>query len=223
MRIKRKFKILIYERSRFNQIKYINQILKLHSLKQLNPFRYLSYLLFILGILLACVQLYQPQSPWEQRAYRQSRDDLYPEDFRQSFNQYKGEKVRWTGIIQESEFYENPEHYEVVLLMEHRYFDWKVEKVSSPDMMFLSRLGEGLFQTSWLLKKNADLEYFMDRFGRGNLAIVYATPDTVIDKVVLVETDYIRIIDPANFQAEQLDYVPSNVKNRPVPPTSYSK
>lgn len=176
-----------------------------------------------MGILLACVQRYQPQSHWEEWAYQQSRNDLHPEDFRQSFRKFKGERVRWTGIIRESEFYENPENYEVILLMEHRYFDWKVEKISSPDLMYPSKSGEGLFQTSWLLKKNADLEYFMERFGRGNLAIVYAMPDTVIDNVVLVESDYIRIIDPSNFQAEQLNYIPLNVKNRSVPSTSYSK
>ena len=107
--------------------------------------------------------------------------------------------------------------------MEHRYFDWKVEKISSPDLMYPSKSGEGFFQTSWLLKKNADLDYFIERFGRGNLAIVYAMPDTVIDNVVLVESDYIRIIDPSNFQAEQLNYIPLNVKNRSVPSTSYSK
>ncbi len=192
-------------------------------MKQIISFSYLAPLLFLMGILLACVQRYQPQSHWEEWAYQQSRDDLHPEDFRQSFRKFKGERVRWTGIIRESEFYENPENYEVILLMEHRYFDWKVEKISSPDLMYPSKSGEGLFQTSWLLKKNADLEYFMERFGRGNLAIVYAMPDTVIDNVVLVESDYIRIIDPSNFQAEQLNYIPSNVKNRSVPSTSYSK
>jgi len=196
---------------------------KLYYLKQINPVCYLATFLIILASLLSCVQRYQPHSRWEALAYQKSRDDLYPEDFRQSFNKYKGAKVRWTGLIQESEFYENDENYEVVLLMEHRYFDWKVEKISSPDMMYPSKSGEGYFQTTWLLKKNADLEYFMDRFGRGNLAIVYALPDTVIDKVVLVKSDYIRIIEPPNFQADQLDYIPSNLKNRPISPTSYSK
>jgi hypothetical protein len=148
---------------------------------------------------------------------------LYPEDFRKSFRQFYGERVRWTGIILESEFYENPENYEIVLLMEHRYYDWKIEMTGSPDVLYLSRLGEGLFQTNWLLKKNANLEYFMKRFGRGNLAIVYATPDTVINDVVLVESSYIRIIDSAKFRANQLDYIPSNIKNRPVSSTSYSK
>lgn len=202
---------------------YFYHLPKLYYFKEINPLHYFAIFLILLAILLSCVQRYQPHSRWEERAYQQSRDDLYPEDFRQSFNKYKGAKVRWTGLIQESEFYENNENYEVVLLMEHRYFDWKVEKISSPDMMYLSKSGEGFFQTSWLLKKNADLEYFMDRFGRGNLAIVYALPDTVIDEIVLVESDYIRIIEPPNFQADQLDYIPSNVKDRSVPPTSYSK
>jgi len=182
---------------------------------------YLLPLIILLGILSACVSRYQPNTPWEKRAYQQSRDDLYPEDFRQSFDQFRGQRIRWTGIIQESEFYENPDNYEVVLLLEHRYFDWKVEKISSPDMMYLSRLGEGLFQTNLFLKKNADLEYFMKRFGRGNFAVVYAIPDTVINEVVLVKSDYVRIIDPANFKAEQVDYIPSNIRNRKVPSTSH--
>ncbi len=174
-------------------------------------------------LLPGCVQRYQPQSLWEVRAYQQTRDDLYPEDFRESLTQFKGEKVRWAGLIQESEFYENPDNYEIVLLLEHRYFDWKVEKISSPDMLYPSKSGEGLFQTKWFLKQDADLDYFLERFGPGNLAIVYAVPDTVIDEVVLVTSEYIRIIDPVNFQADQLDYIPDNRRNRTVPSTSYSK
>lgn len=186
-------------------------------------FKILPFLLFLHLLLLGCVQRYQPQSPWEFRAYQQSRDDLYPEDFRESLTQFKGEKVRWAGLIQESEFYENPDSYEIVLLLEHRYFDWKVEKISSPDMLYPSKSGEGLFQTKWFLKPDADLDYFLERFGPGNLAIVYAVPDTVIDEVVLVNSEYIRIIDPVNFQADQLDYIPDNRRNRTVPSTSYSK
>jgi hypothetical protein len=183
----------------------------------------LLFPLFLYFLLLGCVQRYQPQSPWEAHAYQQTRDDLYPEDFRESLKKFKGEKVRWVGIIQESEFYDNPDNYEVVLLLEHRYFDWKVEKISSPDMLYPSKSGEGLFQTKWFLKQDADLNYFLERFGPGNLAIVYAAPDTVINKVVLVNSEYIRIIDPLNFQADQLDYIPDNRRNRSMPSTSYSK
>ena len=169
------------------------------------------------------MQKYRPHSLWEARAYQQTRGDLYPADFRESWEQFKGERVRWAGIILESEFYENPDNYEIVLLLEHRYFDWKVEKLSSPDMLYPSKSGEGLFQTEWFLKQDADLNYFLNRFGPGNLAIVYAAPDTVVEGVVLVKSIYIRVIDPVNFQADHLDYIPLNRRNRSVPSTSYSK
>ena len=179
--------------------------------------------LFLYLIVPGCIQKYQPRTPWEARAYQQTRDDLHPDDFRESLQQFKGERVRWVGIIQESEFYEDSSYYEVVMLLEHRYFDWKVEKISSPDMLYPSKSGEGLFQTSWRLQPDADLDYFMERFGPGNMAIVYAEPDTVIDNVVLVNSEYIRIIDSLNFQGDQLDYIPDNRRNRTIPSTSYSR
>ena len=72
------------------------------------------------------------------------------------------------------------------------------------------------------LTKDADLDYFVDRFGPGNLAIVYGVPDQVVDEIVLLKAEYIRIIDAAKVQADQLDYIPKEALNRPVESTSYS-
>ncbi len=155
-----------------------------------------------------CVVGYQPLTPMERSAFQQARFDIYPDDVRDNPDKYRGENIAWAGIIQESEFYEQNDRYEIVLLLEHRYFDWKVDRTSSPNMLFPSMEGEGLFQTRWYLKKNADLEYFMMRFAAGNLALVYATPDTVIDDVILLDASYIRIIEKEFFRADQVHYIP---------------
>lgn len=153
---------------------------------------------------------YQPMTSLERNAFKNARLDVYPQDVKSNLSQFKNEDIAWIGIIQESEFYEENSRYEIVLLLEHRYFDWKVDRTGSPNLLFPSTEGEGLFQTRWYLKKDADLEYFMNRFEPGNLGIVYATPDTVIDDVVLVSADYIRVIDKGFFRADQVYYIPED-------------
>jgi hypothetical protein len=184
-------------------------------------------LIILSGILLAvilanCVQKYRPQTEWEEEAFNRSRPDIHPYDLRSKFEKYQYIPIRWAGIIRESEFYETEDAYEVVILLEHRYFDWKVDAMSSPELYYPSIHGEGFFQTSWYLTKDADLDYFVDRFGPGNLAIVYGVPDQVVEEIVLLRAEYIRIIDAAKVQADQLDYIPKEALNRPVESTSYS-
>lgn len=174
------------------------------------------FLIISIGLilLLNCMESYFPQSNWEQREYFKSNFEIQPHDLTSHWNEYKSVNVAWVGIIQESEFYENPDNYEVLMLMEHRYFDWNVDFSKSEAKYFISTKGEGLFQTRWYLTKDADLLYFMDRFGKGNLAIVYATPDTVINNIVLVKSRFVRIIDKNHFNANQFDYVPPEIEDR---------
>jgi hypothetical protein len=172
-------------------------------------------IIIITILLLGCVRNYAPQSSWESREFLRSNFRIHPEDVRQDLRRWQNTQVAWTGIIQECEFYETDTNYEVILLMEHHYFDWKEENFDPEKMYYPSSRGEGLFQTNWYLKKSADLDYFTDRFAPGNLAIVYALPDTVIDEVVLVESRYVRIIDHQHFRIDQSDYIPPEVLARP--------
>ena len=48
----------------------------------------------------------------------------------------------------------------------------------------------------------------MDRFTPGNLAIVYARPDTVINEIVLVNAAYIRVIDREYIRTDVSEYTP---------------
>jgi hypothetical protein len=165
--------------------------------------------IMIVLLFLSCMQNYMPQSNWELQEYSQTNFRIYPNDVREDLDAFKSSRIAWVGIIQESEFYENPDNYEVLLLMQHRYFDWEVDYSMTKSKYLVSTQGEGLFQTSWQLTKDADLVYFMDRFSAGNLAIIYATPDTVINDVVLVKSRYIRILDKNEFNATELNYIPS--------------
>ena len=171
--------------------------------------RFLAVIIIMIVVLsLNCMQSYMPQSNWELQEYNGTDFRILPNDVRQDLDRYKSSRIAWVGIIQESEFYENPDNYEVLLLMQHRYFDWQVDYSMTKSKYLVSTQGEGLFQTSWRLTKDADLPYFMDRFSAGNLAIVYATPDTVINYVVLVKSRYIRILDKSEFNATELNYIP---------------
>jgi hypothetical protein len=156
-----------------------------------------------------CYRGYQPHSVWERDVYHQSNFKIHPDDVREKLKRYRKEQIAWVGIIQEVEFYDNPANYEIILLLEHRYFDWNLDVTDDPQIFYPSTRGEGLFQTTWFLKKSADLEYFSERFEPENLAMVYAVPDTVIDDIVLVKSRYIRIIDKNDYRADQLDYFPA--------------
>ncbi len=173
-------------------------------------FSYPSVLPAILIFLVfsGCFRSYQPVTNWEYREYQQSNISLQPGDVKADVSHFKKTEVAWVGIIQESEFYEDGDNYQVLLLLEHRYFDWKINIWDSKNILYPSMLGEGLFQTTWHLKQEADLEYFMNRFRPGNMGIVYAIPDTVIDRIVLVTSRYIRIFDQENIRTDVSDYAP---------------
>ena len=177
--------------------------------KYIKEFFYLFVLCLLFGAHLSCFYGYQPQSEWEWSVFNNSQFNIYPDDVRNKLDRYKRKQVAWVGIIRETEFYDNNTNYEVVILLEHRYFDWKLDLIGYPDIYYPSTEGEGLFQTNWYLKKSADLSYLTERFAPENLAIVYAIPDTVINDIVLVKSKYVRIIDKSNYRADQLNYIPN--------------
>jgi len=195
--------------------------LSVHALRQVDKmerklnFIFLISLLATLLLTSSCVRHYTPQSSWEREEYLKSNFKVHPQDIRQDLKRWRSVPIAWVGVIQETEFYETEDRYEVVLLMEHHYFDWKEENFDPNKMYYPSSGGEGLFQTNWYLKKSADLTYFQNRFAPENLAIVYARPDTVINEVVLVECRYLRIIEHQNFRLDQSDYIPAEVLTRP--------
>jgi hypothetical protein len=184
------------------------KIIKFFRLITVRVFPLIILFLLLASSQMKCIQGYQPATDWEKDVFKKSALYIYPDDIRVEFEHFKDKLIAWAGIIQETEFYDNSQNYEVILLIEHRYFDWKLALSDDPDLYYPSIAGEGLFQTNWYLKKNSDLDYFRERFSPGNMAIVYAIPDTIIDDVILVNSKYIRIIDDEYVRADQINYYP---------------
>jgi len=149
---------------------------------------------------------YQPISDWEQTEFDKARRDVYPNDVRENLDHYESTMVAWPGIIQESTIEEREESIEATFVLEHHYYDWLEDFSIQREKIFLSPRGEGLFKTSWLLKKDADLAEIREASAPGNLAIVYGIPERMEGDVVVVRSSYIRAIDKQWYTTEILDY-----------------
>ena len=149
---------------------------------------------------------YQPISDWEQTEFDKARRDVYPDDVRENLEQYESTVVAWPGIILESTIEEREEDIEVTFVLEHHYYDWLEDYSVQREKIFLSPRGEGLFKTSWLLKKDADLAEIREASGPGNLAIVYGIPERMDADAVVVKSTYVRAIDEQWYTTEMLDY-----------------
>ncbi len=181
------------------------------------------HIIFIFLLLMNCTKTYRPQSEWEKQEFKKSNFKIYPEDVRKNLDQYLDKKVAWPGIIFETEFYENPENYQLVMLLEHRYYNWEKGANKTGIQYFLSSEGEGWFQTSWYFKKDTEKSYIRKEFSPGNLAFVYGVPDTVVEGDVILTSNYVRVIDEEKYDAEFYHYIPEGrkgdlpAKNSPSP------
>lgn len=172
--------------------------------------------LIIFSLLVNCSSSYRTLTEWEQREYQHSRFDIYPDDVKKNLSRFRNQQVAWTGIIEKAEIYENPDNMEVVLRMEHHYFNWQTSPQNSKIRYHLSSRGEGFFQTNWFLKKGADMAFIEKQFAPDNLAFVYGVPDTVINDDVILNCTYIRTVEPEIYDAEFYDYLPEG--RQPEPP-----
>ncbi len=175
---------------------------------QSRPALWAAGLLFLLTA--ACTKAYQPHTEWEKEALQKARKDIYPDDVRKDLEKYRTTEVVWPGIIAETEFYENADNYQLVMLLEHHYFNWEREATDRDIRYFLSSQGEGWFQTSWYFKKDTEKSFIDEKFAPGNLAFVYGVPDTVADGDVILTAAYVRTVDRENYDAEFYDYRPES-------------
>lgn len=149
---------------------------------------------------------YRPCSDWEQREFDRARRDVYPDDVRRNLEQHKSTVVAWPGIIVESTFDVGEDGIDEFFLLEHHYYDWIEDFSVQRETIFLSPRGEGLFKTSWALKRDADLEELREVSAPGNLAIVYGIPERIEGNVIVLRSTYIRGIDKQWYTTQALDY-----------------
>src|ERR1700733_2700745 len=95
-------------------------------------------------------------------------------------------------------------------VFEHHYFHWLQDEREGGVRLLISPRGEGHFRMRWSMSRkdpDASETDAMNYAAPGKLAIVYATPVSVdADGTILLRYRYIRILDPAQFTTNDLDY-----------------
>ena len=143
---------------------------------------------------------YLPVSSSEKQALDRANRNVYPDDVRNSLANYQNTLVVWPGIVLENKFIEHADQIEIQLILEHHYYDWFEDFSIQKEKIFLSPRGEGLFQTSLFIKKDANIEEMKKAAGVGNLIIVYGTPQQIKeDRSINLIYTYLRGIDKQWF------------------------
>lgn len=167
----------------------------------------LVLLLFLLSGCLPGSRAYRPVSAWEQQAFDHANRNIFPDDVRASLANYQYSTIAWPGIILENKFIDHPDAIEIQFVLEHHYFDWIEDFGMQRERIFLSPRGEGVFRTSWFIKKGANLEDMKKFSSAENLVIVYGMPTKVNDdKSITVRCTYMRGIDKQWYRTDMLDY-----------------
>ena len=150
--------------------------------------------------------VYHPVSDWEQGEFDKADFSVYPDDVRENRTKYQSTTLAWPGIIVESELNEYDTYLEENYLLEHHYYDWLEDFSPFPERIWLSPRGEGLFKTSWRLKKEANLSEIQEFSEPGVLLIVYGKAISIENDIIEVEASYIRGILEEYYTTERLDY-----------------
>lgn len=152
-------------------------------------------------------RLYRPISASEEAQLSRADRRVYPGDIRTD-SLFGDTIVAWPGVITDIRTADYGEFLETTLLIEHRYFLWVEHWKGSPIPYTLSPRGEGTFETTWRLTRDA-YERRLARFegkGIGNLVIVYGRPRLTEEQRLVVDAAYIREIDRKQVRTESVDF-----------------
>jgi hypothetical protein len=177
--------------------------------------RYIALSLLAAGCLVSCVNqnvLYEPANKPEQREFKLSHLDVFPDDVRKDFDHYTNTPIAWVGIIRSTDAIEEDFGGKIRTdtVFEHHYYDWVVDTDTGRIKLHVSPRGEGTFYARWHLKKkdNDANAYDAQKFAHpGKLAIVYGVPESMEDDgTIVLNYHYLRILDHDNFSTNDFDY-----------------
>jgi hypothetical protein len=146
-----------------------------------SPLAVLISLLYLLSGCFPHTRYYQPVSSWEKQVFAGAKKGIYPDDIRTAPTEYQNTMVAWSGIVLENKFIDLSDEIEIQFVIEHHYYDWFEDFGYQKEIIYLSLRGEGLFRTSWFIKKEAHIEEMKKASAAGNLIIVYGMPILVND------------------------------------------
>jgi hypothetical protein len=180
------------------------------------------------GLLTSCAYNapYRPASRPEKMEFGNDRQDVYPEDVRKDPASYATVRVAWAGIIVSNEAVDEDSGDKISMdtLFEHHYFDWQVNDSAGSKRLLISPRGEGRFRMHWKMdRRNADATSAdaMQYASPGDVAIVYATPESVEDDgTIVMHYRYVRVFGPTHFTRRDMDYGRIGEPYHPVEATS---
>jgi len=154
---------------------------------------------------------YHPASGPEKIEVRNDRPDIYPEDVRRNFEHFSKVRVAWAGIILTNNATGvDMDGYRMDTLFQSHYFDWTQDDHAGCAHLMISPRGEGDFRMRWQVnrtRQDADDKDAMKYAAPGKLALVYGTTESIDpDGTIVLRYHYIRILDAAQFTANELDY-----------------
>jgi len=148
---------------------------------------------------------YTPHSDQERIEFEKADRNVYPDDIRLDFSKFEDTAVAWAGIIQETSIIDVEDHMEMILEVQHHYFDW-IEDISPGwEAYWLSPKGEGLFKAKIGFSRE-ELEV-REKWGAiGNMVIVYGTPHMVDDDDVIYINTSIAFFAGRDYTTHRLTY-----------------
>jgi hypothetical protein len=140
---------------------------------------------------------YTPKDDHEKIQFEKANRNIYPDDVR------KDTTIAWAGIIKETTMTEVGNRIEVIILVDHHYYDWLVGINSPYGTYWLSPRGEGAFKAKG---RYDSVEQAKKWVSKGNMVIVYGTPAVVDGNgVILIDTIITKTIR-SSFNTYVLDY-----------------
>jgi hypothetical protein len=155
---------------------------------------------------------YHPATKPEKLEFDQAHLTVYPDDVRADPDQYTNTLVAWPGIIRSTDAIEAERGGKIYseTVFENHYFDWQADKTKDGVQMLVSPSGEGRFRSELYLRKGTQdaTGYDAEKYiGRGKLAIVYGTPQSVdADGTIVLRYHYIRVFGRDKFNTNELEY-----------------
>jgi hypothetical protein len=137
---------------------------------------------------------YKPISEWENQFYQIIDKNVWPNDVIENIDNYKNTLVGWVGIIEKFMTDESNIEYNIIgFYVKHHYFDWIEDFGIENKPIRLSSDGEGYFVCYYYAKKEADINELIKDIV-GDCIINYGRPSEIDDGVIILTTEYLRII-----------------------------
>jgi hypothetical protein len=167
---------------------------------------YIAVLLFVTSSIYAQTRKYQPVSQWENQFYQIINKNVWPDDVRENIELYKNTLVGWVGIIKKFITDENNDEYNIIgFYIKHHFFDWIEDFGMGNKPIRLSPDGEGYFVCYYYVKKDFDINE-LTKDVIGDCIINYGNPTEIDDGVIILSTEYLRIIPKIYVDPDWIKY-----------------